>query len=59
MERSELLKVAFILDEIIKKKKIIKYAYQNNVLIVYLPNNKKEIYNLGDDYNDREAKRIL
>ena len=58
MERNELLKVAFILDEIIKKKKIIKYAYQNNVLIVYLPNNKKEIYNLGHDYNDRETKSI-
>lgn len=52
MKRNELLKVAFILDEIIKKKKIIKYTYQNNVLIVYLPNNKKEIYNLGDDFNE-------
>lgn len=49
MERNELLKVAFILDEILKRKKIIKYTYQSNVLIVYLENNKKEIYNLGED----------
>lgn len=53
MKRNELLKVAFILDEIIKKKKIVKYTYQDNTLIVYTSKERKEIYYLGDDINEK------
>lgn len=42
MKRSELLEVAFILDEIIQKKNVIRYTYQNRILIVHYDNGKHD-----------------
>lgn len=47
MNRNELLEVAFILDEIMKKKKIVRYTYQDNTLIVWLPTGIREVYKIG------------
>ena len=47
MDRNELLEVAFILDEIIKKRKIIRYTYQDKTLIVWFSTERKEAYKIG------------
>lgn len=52
MNRNDLLEVVFILDEIMKKKEVVRYTYQDKTLIVWLPSGIREIYNLGDN-NDR------
>ena len=36
------MEVAFVLDEIIQKKKVIRYTYQNRILIVYCENGKND-----------------
>ena len=47
MNRNDLLEVAFILDEIIKKRKVVRYTYTNNTLIVWFPSGNREAYKIG------------
>lgn len=50
MNRNNLLEVAFILDEIIKRKKVVKYTYQDKTLIVWYRKGKRtmhEAYAIG------------
>ena len=47
MNRNDLLEVAFMLDEIMKKKEVVRYTYQDKILIVWLPSGIREIYKIG------------
>ncbi len=49
MNRNDLLEVAFILDEIMKKRKVVRYTYtqKERTLIVWFPSGTKEAYAIG------------
>lgn len=47
MDRNDLLEVAFIIDEIRKKRIVTKYTYQDKTLIVWFPSGNKEVYTIG------------
>ena len=44
MTRKEIFKVMFIIDEVMKKKEVVRYTYHFNTLIIWFASGERKSY---------------